>query len=222
VDGFFGQKYLPRYNYSPTPIPGILQACAESRQVALDWYQLTLAPAHKEPRTYFDLSADYLYIACENCKAQCCNDCSGIISYECQHEVQKVLFPWPGQYIDPFHSLFMSYRRIKEVLMFDPDTLSVKPEMQLVHLKETTKPFNWQNGKDLHAMFLEMKGRLNSRREQWPQDEWCFRHFRLVNEHIFHIEKITRVELAVTPETSKMYGFMEEKFKDGNMDFGLR
>jgi hypothetical protein len=222
VEGYLGSN-LHRYNYSPTPIPGILHACAESRQVALGWYRLGLAPYWTEPRTYFDFSADYLYIACESCETQCCEDCNEILSYRDSHQVQRLLFPWPYFYQTPFLRIFLRHRRVKEVLIFNPDTLSLKAETQLVHLKETTKPFNWQNGKDLHAMFLEEKDEINSSRElEMQRDLFFCEVLDKVSKHVFYIEKITRVELAITSETSKVYGFMEKEFKNETMSFDFR
>jgi 2EXR family len=46
---------------SRVPVPGILQACTESRQVALLWYRLLFKPVCGYGGTYFDTERDYMY-----------------------------------------------------------------------------------------------------------------------------------------------------------------
>jgi hypothetical protein len=57
---------LWRTNYSEAPIPAMLHACSESRQVALKWYRLALEHCSTEPHVYFDFSADFLHVGCKD------------------------------------------------------------------------------------------------------------------------------------------------------------
>jgi hypothetical protein len=221
VDWLFG-SYLECYNYSREPIPAMLHACAESRQVALEWYQLALPPIASQPRTYFDFNADYLYPGCGSCRVSAgfCTDCSTMLSYLHQHRIKRVLLPWSENHRTPFHHVFLRFRRVKELLIFDPNTVPLQQGVQIAHLKESKKFFNWQGGKDLQAAFLAEKDNLNARSDQ---TNWTAlsEHWNALNGVVFHIEKMARVELAVTPETSRVYGFMKEAFQHETIDFFL-
>ena len=199
-----------RPNYSEAPIPAMLHACSESRKVALGWYRLALEHGVAGPRVYFDFSSDFLQIGCEDCRGpgQCHLRCMNILNQEQARCVQKVLLSCPGLR-DPFLLLCWNFRFVKEVLLYDSDTGPSITKAELSHLKQTTQPFDWQRGKDLHTYLLEKKAFWKS----WGEQEQKKGRKNCYDEiHCFKPEKLTRVELAITPETSKIYGFMEKQF----------
>ena len=209
-----------RINYSKTPIPAMLHACTESRQVALGWYKLDFQSINAKPRVYFDFDADYLYIGCDECTDYSwCDDCAGGF----HDAVKRLLVRWPASYGTPFVRLNRYFRGVKEILLFDPSTDPLKLEVQLSHLEKTTRPFNWNEGKALYDVFLEEKDVL----DELYHASWNLEDLNIspeMKEALIRIkerspgplrpEKIARVELAVTPETSKIYGFMEKKWSN--------
>lgn len=194
----------------------MLHTCSESRQVALSWYQLAFnTHSWIPPLAYFDFSADYLYTGCtESCKLPC-NACFYIFRNPDITKVQKLLFSLPGRF-DPFFELYVYFLSAKEVLLFNPNTSSLKQGSKLSDLRETKEPFEWQDREmDLYKMMLEY--REESRLKGF--DDMRSYHHPVVS---VPPEKITRVEIAVTPETSRNYGFMKKEFRNKIIDFAFR
>jgi len=179
--------------YSKTPIPGILHATRESRAIALKWYQLCF------PMRYPRLSlADWM-------------------------RPNKIDFVKPRTYFDftndvlyiGCESCYSVYcEACKENILFLQDKIKV----QRIILHNTiptvfqilTPPrpfydktrFDWQNEVDLKTQyFASHKGNF-PRLRRW-----------------FVAEEVRRMELDITAETSKIYGFMEERFR--GMTFNL-
>lgn len=198
-----------RANYSEAPIPAMLHACSESRQVALRWYRLALQHGRAEPRVYFDFSADILHVGCQYCDGyECDRRCTDIVNRADAHRITKLLLSCPGCR-DPLYRLYLGFPSAKEILLYDSTTNPLITKTELSHLKQTIQPFDWQRGKDLYTHFLEEKafwisvGEKNKRKYGKNLFE---------DAYLFKPEKLTRVELAITPETSKIYGFMEKQF----------
>jgi len=201
-----------RVNYSKTPIPSMLHACVESRNVALGWYQLALQPVLAEPRIYFDFSADYIYAGCDGCFSHLAHDCTMSINFQDRKKISKILCRWPWEN-DPFFVLYMYFRGVKEILLFDAPAAGLVPsDMQLHNLKEGTSLFSWQEeGKKLHDIFLAQKEELdsfvdvankhideeNARRSTDPDYPSCCLIFP---EMYFRPEKIARVEMDFKPD----------------------
>jgi hypothetical protein len=122
--------------------------------------------------------------------------------------VTKLLLSFPGRR-DPLHSLYLRFPCVKEILLYDATTNPLIAKTELSHLKQTIQPFDWHKGKDLYTHFLEEKAFWISWGEQ---NKRKFGENFYKAAHLFTPEKLTRVELAVTPETSKIYGFMKRQF----------
>jgi hypothetical protein len=188
----------------------MLHACSESRRVALKWYRLALQPLLAKPRTYFDFSSDYLFPGCEEFKDDICRQCQNMVNPRDKHAVERILYLGPADDI-PFFDIYLHFRTVKEILIFDSATDPLQPDVQLSHLKETEKPFTWQVGKELYATFLEEMDKLNARYikyiDQFDSDLEYTGSLQLTDDRIktqaqivFHPDKITRVELALPPE----------------------
>jgi len=54
-------EHPDRHLVSRVPVPNLLHACAESREVALTWFRLLFVPICKCGGTYFDTERDYIY-----------------------------------------------------------------------------------------------------------------------------------------------------------------
>jgi hypothetical protein len=208
---------IRRPKYSETPIPAMLHVCAESRQVALGWYKLSLDSKLTKPRVYFDFDSDYLYVGCNECGVCFCRDCTNKVDFEDCHAVKRVLVHWAPRRITPFFSLHLRLRGVKEVLIFDPSTDPLNSDTELAHLQATTKPFNWQEGKSLYDVFLEDKLQL----DQFYMDSVRIHQAQAKDPGPLYPTKIARVELVITPATTKIYGFMGDKSENNAIDFSL-
>jgi hypothetical protein len=82
------------------------------------------------------------------------------------------------------------------------DNRALKPQTTLSHLKESRQKFDRQNEEDLMAQYTAFKNRRS------PGFRICFT-----------AERFRRMELDITAETTKIYGFMEERFR--GMTFNL-
>jgi hypothetical protein len=108
--------------YSRAAIPNLLHVCQESRQVALEWYQLSFGSGRPEaytsttltsldgisktvmirnsfasPRTYFDFSRDVLFAGCEGCGNYYtvgCSRCEWTIHRDDRKKVSKLLIQY--------------------------------------------------------------------------------------------------------------------------------
>ena len=95
-----------RANYSEAPIPAMLHACSESRQVALGWYRLAFRRGQAKPRVYFDFSADILHVGCRYCDGYQCNRNSmDTLNLADARRVTKLLLSFPGRK-DLIHTAF--------------------------------------------------------------------------------------------------------------------
>lgn len=221
--------YAYRAVYSPTTIPAMLHACCESRQIALEWYNLAFRwPGFTKPRVYFDFGADYLRIGCGECEGHSlCMPCQELVSRRDARSVKKILLRHSSTDGKPFLMLYLNFRNVKEVLLYDPLTDPVKLETQLDDLRETSKPFSWQSGKALYDTFLDEKGQF----DRFHAESLARRTTRLAKypglnaefpKEPFCPKKITRVEVATTPKTSKVYGFLGEQFKASSYNFSFQ
>jgi hypothetical protein len=131
-----------------------------------------------------------------------------ILNWTDVHRVTKLLLSFPGRR-DPLHSLYLRFPFVKEILLYDATTNPLIAKTELSHLKQTIQPFDWHRGKDLYTHFLEEKALWISLGEQ---NKRTYGKNLFEDAHLFKPEKLTRVELAVTPETSKIYGFMKKQF----------
>jgi hypothetical protein len=207
-----------RYNYrSNAPIPGLLHTCIESRLVALQWYasmfpectgdsySYTMLGApikivdpfrkwgtrglFQNQHTFFDPSADFLYIGCEFCTIH--------LDLQSCKKVQNLLIRW-NENRSPFFSFASWYPSATEIGILSPSSGDSKAGTSLTQLKESSEVFSWQQGKGLMEIYSEDA-------EESPG--WSF-----------PAKKITCVELAITPQTSKDYGFLEERFRNMSLD----
>lgn len=195
--------------YSKALIPAVLHASAEARQVALKWYQLAFASSYNPggPRVYFDSSADYLHVDCENWVVPegegsiFWGRCSKCTTFYCKENktVSKIFLSWPTNAQAPFVDIYLHFRGVKEILIIDPtlELARLKPGIQLTDLKETDKPFKWQKGKTLHAAFLEEKDKFDGWfAESLLDDNWSGK--RSLENGPFRPERFARVEQALT------------------------
>jgi hypothetical protein len=106
---------------------------------------------------------------------------------------------------------------VKEVLLFNPSVDPLNSDTELAHLQETTKPFNWQEGKSLYDVFLEDKLQL----DQFYMDSVRIHQAQAKDPGPLYPTKIARVELVVTPAETKIYGFMGDKSENNAIDFSL-
>jgi 2EXR family len=109
---------LYRANYSSAPIPAMLHACSESRQVALKWYQLLFGVRAAPARVYFDPETDYIRVGCEKCLGCRCRECCEMCYYTKLACVRRILFPCADE-ATPFFEIYLFFRQVKEVLLFD-------------------------------------------------------------------------------------------------------
>lgn len=173
----------------------MLHVCAESRQVALGWYKLGLHSKLTKPRVYFDFDSDYLYVGCNECgPVSFCRDCTNKVVFEDCLAVKRVLVHWAPRGNSPFFSLHLCLRGVKEVLLFNPCADPLNPDTELAHLQETTKPFDWQEGKSLYDVFLEEKPKL----DQYCMDSVTILQAQAKDLGPLHPTKIARVELVAS------------------------
>ncbi|KAH8753141.1 hypothetical protein BGZ57DRAFT_725508, partial [Hyaloscypha finlandica] len=189
---------------SRIPVPNLLHAYYESRSLALRWYTLLFRPRcgygwyklglHSKltkPRVYFDFDSDYLYVGCNECGAvSFCRDCTNKVVFEDCLAVKRVLVHWAPRGNSPFFSLHLCLRGVKEVLLFNPSADPLNPDTELAHLQETTKPFDWQEGKSLYDVFLEEKPKL----DQYCMDSVTILQAQAKDLGPLYPTKIARVE----------------------------
>jgi hypothetical protein len=104
---------------------------------------------------------------------------------------------------------------VKEVLLFNPSVDPLNSDTELAHLQETTKPFDWQEGKSLYDVFLEEKPDLD-------QYYMPIHQAQAKDPGPLHPTKIARVELVVTPATSEMSGFMGTNSRTPSTSAGIQ
>jgi hypothetical protein len=222
--------------YSKTPIPGILHATRESRTIALKWYQLSFPMRYPrlsladwmrpdkldliKPRTYFDFTNDVLYIGCESCYSVYCEACKEnilylqdkikverIILHNTIPTVFQILTP-PRPFYDKTSFFAVAYllggytSSLREIMILGPENRALKPQTTDSHLKESLQKFDWQNEVDLKTQYYASYKGYFPRLRRW-----------------FVAEEVRRVELDITTATSKIYGFMEDRFR--GMTFNL-
>jgi hypothetical protein len=205
-----------RRNYSDAPIPAMLHACSESRQVALGWYRLALRHGKAKARVYFDFSADYLHVGCRDCdRWECERDFMGALNDADRRRIRRVVISCPGLG-DPFLTLYWRFRFVKEILLYDPTTSPLITNTELSHLKQTTQQFDWQTEKDLYTHLIEQKARWKMFGEQ-EQNKGRENYYK--EAHLFKPKKLARVELAVTPRNKQKIRFRitEKQFKGNDI-----
>jgi hypothetical protein len=139
---------------------------------------------------------------------RCHGDCMDILNRADAHCISKLLLSFPARR-DLLFGLCLRFRSAKEILLYDSTTNPLIPKTKLSHLKETIQPFDWHRGKDLYTHLLEEKAWWIS----WGEEQQKKGRVNYTEDFsLFKPEKITRVELAITPETSKIYGFIEKQF----------
>jgi hypothetical protein len=150
-------KYYPAV-YSKTPIPGMLHACRESHDVALQWYKLMFSRELDDdeiinqrflyPRTYFDLENDVLYAGCEACYALECSECKPLLSDFDAYDIQKVLFHWETptrpREENPYYELSNFAENLKEVMILGPGTKALRAGTGFDQLVKSITQFQWQ------------------------------------------------------------------------------
>jgi hypothetical protein len=223
--------------YSKTPIPGILHATRESRTIALKWYQLSFPMRYVrlsltdwmrpdklnliKPRTYFDFTNDVLYIGCESCYSVYCEACAeNLMFLKDKIKVERIILhnnipvvfhipAPPRHFYDRASFLAVTCllgdfsSSLREIMILGPENRGLKPQTTLSHLKESWKRFDWQNKEDLTSQYIAVSKRILS-----PTLRSCFA-----------AKHVRRMELDITAETTKIYGFMEERFR--GMTFNL-
>jgi hypothetical protein len=184
IVGLLKSKYYPAV-YSKTPIPGMLHACRESHDVALQWYKLMFTRELDDeeivnkrfcyPRTYFDPETDIFYYGCEACYPSLgfCG-CQSLFSNIESCQIQKVLFHWEWPTRKPYIQLRSFSDHLKEVMILGPGTKIVPAGTGFGELVKSNTQFQWQEKPTLQQDYLENLDRL----------EWIT------------VDVITRVELV--------------------------
>jgi hypothetical protein len=204
-------KYYPAV-YSKTPIPGMLHACRESHDVALQWYKLMFTRELDDeeivntwfcyPRTYFDPENDIFYAGCETCYALECSECKPLLSDLEPYYIQKVLFHWETPYrpreANPYHELSNFAESLKEVMILGPGTKALRAGTRFDQLMKSITRFNWQHKPTLLDDCLE-----------------DFRRWEYTT-----VEVMTRVELVNKWLVDKWTRIVEQKIAKGNIRYG--
>lgn len=103
--------------------------------------------------------------------------------------------------LNAFIILAISYPAVKELVILKPDfptgLLPTAP-LQYSDLASSSHCFDWQRGKSLKEAYTVAA-------EKWKQRGYPWEH---------NLEKLTCMELAITPKTSKLYGFLKYQFED--------
>jgi hypothetical protein len=177
---------------------------------------LSLAPLTGNSRAHFDFSRDYLLFGCGcNSRYWDCN-CRDMVGHTARLRISRVLYWVPATWDYQLRYVHLSFKHVKEILVFEPPTplpahLKKNPEIKFEHLRETKKPFQWQEqGKDLYETFLSqtflprppfapytpfsLDETYDPENAEEEQEKWSG-----------YPKKIARVELGTTLEIMKTY-----------------
>jgi hypothetical protein len=175
-----------------------------------------------KPRTYFDFTNDVLYIGCKSCYSVSCDACQDNVSFlQDRIKVERVILhntiPTVFQTLTPPRLFYdrtpflavasllggvTGTSSLREVMILGPENRALKPQTGLSHLKESSQKFDWQDGEDLMTQYTAYKNRRS------PGLRGCFT-----------VKRFRRMELDITPEATKIYGFMGDRFS--GMTFNL-
>jgi hypothetical protein len=162
-------KYYPAI-YSKAPIPGMLQACRESHDVALQWYSLMFQrQLHGDeivnrrffsPRTYFDPETDIFYAGCEACYSLECSECKPLLSrIDRIVNIQRILFHWEKPIyqhsVKPYCDVIISSGDLREIMILGPGTKALPSGTGFNQLVKSSTPFHWQEKPTLQEDYLD-------------------------------------------------------------------
>lgn len=146
--------------YSPAKIPRLLQACYESRVVALGWYKLAFATKYnQEMRTYFDSTRDGIYIKCEGT-----DSCVGggraiknLLNDEGFDLIKRIV--WEGS-VSRLPLLSIShFRAVKDLIIIRGRRTSPRAEVTLAEMTINLRPL-FRNNKSMEDHWRHQKEKL--------------------------------------------------------------
>jgi hypothetical protein len=175
-----------------------------------------------KPRTYFDFRNDVLYIGCESCYSVFCDACKENIYFlQDKMTVERIILhnSIPVQISTPLRlfydrTSFLAIARLlgafnsslREIMILGPENRALEPQTALSHLKESSQRFDWQQEDDLMTQYVA-----------------SYKNFRSPRiSRSFTAQKVRRMELEITAETTKIYGFMEDRFRGMTFNFSYK